>query len=96
MQHQGTAQMGNGNQNGDLNQEKGKNKYEGDWNHGMKHGFGIFIWADGSKYEGNFKDDQFNAEGEYTRADGKHYKGNFLIKITLLSCSLMVYIVAKM
>ena len=43
----------------------------------MKHGVGVFTWADGSKYEGNFKDDQFNGDGEYKRADGKHYKGKY-------------------
>lgn len=51
------------------------NKYEGDWNHGLKQGFGVFIWADGSRYEGDFKEDLFHGEGEYTRSDGKHYKG---------------------
>ena len=74
--HQETGPTNNGEQNGAVSQDKGKNRYEGDWNHGMKHGSGIFIWADGSKYQGNFKDDQFNGDGEYTRADGKHYKGN--------------------
>lgn len=54
---------------------EGKNSYEGNWEHGMKHGYGVFVWSDGSKYEGYFKDDQFHGEGEYTRSDGKHYKG---------------------
>jgi hypothetical protein len=70
-------------QSGNINEDsgdfspsgEGKNQYNGYWNHGMKHGHGIFTWVDGSKYEGNFKDDLFNGVGEYARADGKHYKG---------------------
>ena len=54
---------------------QGKNCYKGEWNHGMKHGKGVFTWADGSKYEGSFRDDLFHGQGEYKRADGKHYKG---------------------
>lgn len=60
---------------------EGKNSYDGNWEHGMKHGFGVFIWADGSRYEGNFKDDQFHGDGDYTRADGKHYKGKILLQL---------------
>ena len=63
-------------------QPEGKNSYDGEWSHGMKHGFGVFIWADGSRYEGHFKDDQFNGQGEYARADGKHYKGMHIFTVT--------------
>lgn len=77
MQNDQSTDASHGEQNGQT-AKKGKNRYEGDWNHGMKHGFGVFTWSDGSKYEGNFKEDQFYGEGEYTRADGKHYKGKNL------------------
>ena len=29
-------------------------KYEGEYNMGMKHGKGLFIWGDGSSYSGDF------------------------------------------
>jgi len=32
-------------------------RYEGQWNGGMRHGWGIMIWPDGARYEGEW---QFN------------------------------------
>jgi hypothetical protein len=33
-------------------------KYEGQWNDGLRHGYGVYTMADGSKYEGNWFNDE--------------------------------------
>ncbi len=32
----------------------------------MKHGYGIYIWANGSRYEGTFKKDKKHGKGSIT------------------------------
>lgn len=29
-----------------------RNRYEGNWKAGLRHGFGVFFYANGSRYEG--------------------------------------------
>lgn len=33
-------------------------KYEGQWQNGLKNGAGTYIYSDGSKYQGEWKNDQ--------------------------------------
>lgn len=40
--------------------------YEGDYENDMKHGYGIYHWANGSSYEGNFSKDQKHGKGKLT------------------------------
>jgi len=37
----------------------------------MKHGKGLYIWADGRKYEGNFENNKQHGEGIYTSKGGE-------------------------
>ncbi len=37
----------------------------------MKHGKGVFMWADGSKYTGDFFNNNIEGEGVYEWADGR-------------------------
>jgi len=43
----------------------------------MKHGYGIYNWADGSSYKGDWKDNIFHGKGEYHWKDDRKYIGNF-------------------
>ena len=42
-----------------------------------KHGYGEYIYTDGSKYTGNFKDDKYNGYGESTFPNGSKYTGEY-------------------
>lgn len=33
-----------------------RNRYEGSWVNGVRDGYGVFYYANGSKYEGYWKD----------------------------------------
>lgn len=35
-------------------QEQGCNKYEGNYEYDIKHGFGIFYWKSGNVYKGEY------------------------------------------
>jgi len=52
-------------------------RYEGEWNHGLKEGFGTVYKADGNKaYEGEWKNGKKNGFGTDYRKDGtKSYEG---------------------
>ena len=45
-------------------------KYEGDWKERMRHGFGVFMYANGNKYEGEWSHDKRNGRGIFTWASG--------------------------
>ncbi|KAJ0399973.1 hypothetical protein P43SY_006226 [Pythium insidiosum] len=64
-------------------------KYTGDWQHGEKHGFGVFEYANGSKYEGEWSRGQRSGRGTFwvlgrgaakkgTKALRKQYAGEWL------------------
>ena len=38
-------------------------KYKGDYRDGMKHGIGVFTWADGREYEGSYVNDKKEGGG---------------------------------
>ena len=40
-----------------------------------KHGFGIYVWADGRRYEGMWENGKQHGEGRYTSADGRIRRG---------------------
>jgi hypothetical protein len=53
------------------------NRYEGDYKEGMKHGRGIFIWADQGRYEGPFVEDGRHGVGTCRSRDGRWGKCEF-------------------
>ena len=53
------------------------NRYEGYWFEGVRQGFGVFYFANGSKYEGNFKDNEKSGYGVFTHEDGSVTEGQF-------------------
>ena len=53
------------------------NRYEGYWYEGVREGFGVFSFANGSKYEGNFKNNKKDGYGVFTHEDGSVTEGTF-------------------
>lgn len=51
-------------------------RYEGGFKGGLKEGFGVFHWLDGSKYEGQWGKVQ-HGQGKYTDAKGRETEGEF-------------------
>jgi len=43
-----------------------RNRYEGNWKIGVREGFGIFYYANGSKYEGYWKNNMKEGYSFYT------------------------------
>ena len=43
-----------------------RNRYEGFWKAGVREGFGIFYYANGSKYEGYWKNNMKEGYSFYT------------------------------
>lgn len=53
--------------------------YEGDWDPVKKrHGFGVYVWNDGSKYTGYWMNNAANGFGKLEHEDGETYEGNWL------------------
>ncbi|CAD8096789.1 unnamed protein product [Paramecium primaurelia] len=51
--------------------------FEGQFVMGVKDGYGIYRWADGSSYDGEFKNGFFSGQGTYCWSDGSKYKGQW-------------------
>ena len=51
--------------------------FEGNYENGVKHGYGKMTWSNGDVYEGNWQNDDLHGYGKYTWASGKVYKGNW-------------------
>jgi hypothetical protein len=51
--------------------------FEGDMVHGVKHGNGKYIYADGDIYEGEWKDGKKHGNGKYIYANGDIYEGEW-------------------
>ncbi|CAD8206471.1 unnamed protein product [Paramecium pentaurelia] len=49
--------------------------YDGSFYMGVKEGYGIYKWADGSNYAGGFRNNQFQGQGVYIWPDGSKYEG---------------------
>ena len=45
---------------------------------GMRKGFGISVYPDGSVFEGIFNNDKPNGQGRKTYSDGSQFTGTFL------------------
>lgn len=53
--------------------------YDGEWKHGVPHGFGRIIYDDGSLYEGCFKYGVANCTNAlFIRKDGTFYRGQIM------------------
>ncbi|KAM3134321.1 hypothetical protein pb186bvf_013606 [Paramecium bursaria] len=51
--------------------------YEGTWKSGLRHGFGIQMWPDGSVYEGEWYSDQAHGYGRLVGKNGEIYEGQW-------------------
>ena len=51
--------------------------YEGEYEAGLKHGYGKEVLTDGSIYEGEYQRDQKHGKGRYAYANGNIYEGEF-------------------
>ncbi|KAF0699938.1 Aste57867_9531 [Aphanomyces stellatus] len=59
-------------------QEKRGNRYEGEFAHGVRDGFGIFYYANGARYEGHWEANVKNGLGLFFFDDGTIYEGEFV------------------
>jgi len=53
--------------------------YCGGWKNGMKDGYGIQHWSDGSHYEGEWFEDKASGKGKLIHADGDIYEGEWTL-----------------
>jgi hypothetical protein len=49
-----------------------RNRYEGSWKGGVRDGFGVFYYANGSKYEGYWQNNMKEGYAFYTDENGKN------------------------
>jgi hypothetical protein len=68
-------------ENGDMHGKgtflfKTGSKYDGEFKHSLREGFGVLTW-NGNVYEGGFKNDLFHGKGKHTYPDGRFYEGIF-------------------
>ena len=69
-----TGEFKNGMRNGQgvwISGGKPSDIYEGEYENDMKHGFGLYKWANGSSYEGYFKADRKHGKGTIIHENGK-------------------------
>ena len=57
--------------------ENGLLTYEGDFADGVRHGYGILIWDDGTRYEGNWVNNDWNGKGKIQYSNGTIYDGEW-------------------
>lgn len=55
-----------------------RSKFQGEWVHGKRHGYGLLIWRNGSRYEGHFIDDKLGGEGVLCWSLGLEYRGEWI------------------
>lgn len=58
-------------------EEFDKNRYEGDYFIGQKHGIGKYTWKDGSEYQGDWVNNSMQGWGIYNFSNGGLYMGEF-------------------
>ena len=51
--------------------------YHGGWQGGRRHGYGVYMAADGSRYCGDFRDGAREGKGEWATTTGVRYVGDF-------------------
>ncbi|GFS01954.1 radial spoke head 10 homolog B-like [Elysia marginata] len=54
-----------------------RNMYDGELVNGLRHGQGVFYYANGAKYEGMWKDNMKHGKGKFTFKNGRIYEGLF-------------------
>ncbi|CAJ1388215.1 unnamed protein product [Effrenium voratum] len=52
--------------------------YDGPWQNGQKHGYGVLMGKDGAKYSGQFQNDKKEGEGVYHYPSGAKYTGQWV------------------
>ena len=57
----------------------GRTTYKGEFKDGLKHGQGLYKWADGAWYDGHFEEDRENGLGTYHFSNGDEYTVRRLI-----------------
>ncbi|TGZ63398.1 hypothetical protein CRM22_006936 [Opisthorchis felineus] len=53
------------------------NVYDGEWKNGVRHGFGVFHYPNGSKYAGYWKDNMKHGKGNLILKDGRVFERMF-------------------
>ena len=52
-----------------------RNRYVGGWVNGLRHGRGIFYYANGAKYDGQWVNNMKHGEGMFVFKNGMVFKG---------------------
>ncbi|KAK1260978.1 Phosphatidylinositol 4-phosphate 5-kinase 9 [Acorus gramineus] len=55
--------------------------YQGEWQRGMRNGYGKIYWPSGAVYEGEFSGGYMQGSGTYTRPDKMIYKGRWRLNL---------------
>ena len=50
-------------------------RYEGELNNKLKHGYGTYTWSYGDSYTGDWVNDKQHGHGVYQFANGARYEG---------------------
>ena len=51
---------------------------QGDFQHGKRHGYGVYTYADGGRFEGEWIDDKVHGRGVSVYASGNCYEGEWV------------------
>ena len=54
-----------------------RNMYDGEFDHGLRSGYGTFYYANGARYEGEWKDNMKHGKGKFIFKNGRVYEGTF-------------------
>ena len=54
-----------------------RNMYDGEFNHGLRSGFGTFFYANGARYEGEWNENMKHGKGKFIFKNGRVYEGIF-------------------
>jgi hypothetical protein len=57
--------------------EHKRQRYEGEFSNGLRHGEGTQTWLDGDRYIGGWKNGQRHGRGNHTYADGRNHQGAY-------------------
>lgn len=52
-------------------------KYDGEWLHDHRHGYGVQEWPDGAKYVGYWANGKAEGKGKFTHVGGDTYEGDW-------------------
>lgn len=52
--------------------------YSGEWENGLRQGYGDAVYSNGDSYFGEWKDDAYNGVGRYRYANGDVYEGDWV------------------